>query len=86
MMIEAYGKGGLVPWLSENFHVQFLEDLLEQTLELRRDSKEREEEIASEEAEQWLQDNKDATLRFQSADGSEKLVDVRAFMWSDEDE
>lgn len=85
MMIEAYGKGGLVPWLAENFSAKFLNDLLEQTIELRRDPSLREEELQQEEASLWLAENKSSTLLFKNADGDEKIVDVSSFMWGDDD-
>jgi hypothetical protein len=85
MMIEAYGKGGLVPWLSENFSAKFLNDLLEQTIELRRDPHEREEELQREEASLWLAENKSSTLLFKNAAGDEKIVDVSSFMWGDDE-
>ncbi|ACC81149.1 hypothetical protein [Nostoc punctiforme] len=85
-MIEAYGKGGLVPYLVESFPVQFLNDLLEQTVELRRDPKEREEEYEREQAQKWLKEHSKQTLVFQSATGEQKTVNVKDFMWSDDDD
>lgn len=85
MLIEAYGKGGLVPWLTENFPARFLSDLLEQTIELRRDPKEREEEIQRQEAAKWLDKNRNSTLLFKNVEGSEKQIDVNNFRWVDDE-
>lgn len=84
MLIEAYGKGGLVPWLAESFPAAFLNDLLEQTIELRRDPSLREEEWQRESAQKWLAENKNSTLLFTNADGSEKIVDVGSFVWEED--
>ncbi len=82
-LIEAYGKGGLVPYLVENYCAQFLNDLLEQTLELRRDPKEREEEIQREEAQKWLEENQGQQLVFRDENGEEEVVNVSDFVWVD---
>jgi hypothetical protein len=86
LLIEAYGKGGMVPYLAENYPVQFLNDLLEQTVELRRDPKEREEEWQREESRKWLEENKDHKLVFASNTGETKTVMLKNFIWSDEDD
>ncbi|ARV58054.1 hypothetical protein BZZ01_04875 [Nostocales cyanobacterium HT-58-2] len=80
-LIEAYGKGGLVPYLVENYSAQFLNDLLEQTVELRRDPKEREEEIQREEAQKWLEENKGQQLLFRGDNGEEEMINVDDFSW-----
>jgi len=66
--------------------VQFLNDLLEQTVELRRDPKEREEEYEREQSQKWLKEHSNQTLVFQSATGEQKTVNVKDFMWSDDDD
>ncbi|MFN6560033.1 MAG: hypothetical protein RMY28_009515 [Nostoc sp. ChiSLP01] len=86
MLIEAYGKGGLVPYLVETFPAQFLNDLLEQTVELRRDPKERQEEWEREQAQKWLAENKNQTFVFKSAIGDEKTVNIKDFIGDDDDE
>lgn len=86
MLIEAYGKGGLVPYLSENYPVQFLNDLLEQTVELRRDPKEREEEWHREQNQKWLDSNKNKQFTFAAGDGETKTIDMKNFIWSDDDD
>ena len=86
LLIEAYGKGGLVPYLVESLSAQFLNDLLEQTVELRRDPKERQEEWDREQSKKWLQEHKSETLIFQSATGEQQAINVKDFMWSDDDD
>lgn len=76
----------MVPYLAENYPVQFLNDLLEQTVELRRDPKEREEEWQREESRKWLEENKDHKLVFASNTGETKTVMLKNFIWSDEDD
>lgn len=84
MLIEAYGKGAALPWLVETYPAQFLSDLLHQTVELRRDPKEREEEIRAEENQRWLEANKSRTLVAKTATGT-KEINLSRFTWSDDD-
>lgn len=86
MLIEAYGKGGLVPFLAERFSAQFLGDLLEQTVELRRDPKERQEEYERDQSQKWLTEHSHEILIFKSTTGDEQTINVKDFMWSDDND
>ncbi|MCC5616382.1 hypothetical protein LC605_15145 [Nostoc sp. CHAB 5836] len=76
----------MVPYLVESFPAQFLNDLLEQTVELRRDPKERQEEFEREQSQKWLQEHSEETLIFKSANGEQQSINVKDFMWSDDDD
>lgn len=84
MLIEAYGKGGIVPWLVETYSIEFLEKLLSQTLEFRRDPEEREREQFEVEREQWLEENKDKDLVFVGENGEKEVINLSMFDWSEE--
>lgn len=83
MVLEAHPNAA--PWICENFSLPEIELLLGQTVELRRDSKEREEELMDEEREIWWEENQGKTLRFAGVGG---MVDVSLsdFAWDDEEE
>ena len=84
MLIEAYGKGGLVPWLVETYSIEFLEKLLSQTFELRRDPEEREREQFDAEREKWLEDNKGKDFVFVNENGKQETINLSAFGWGDD--
>lgn len=70
----------------ESYPVQFLNDLLDQTVELRRDPKDREEEWHREQSQKWLEENKNNQLVFAAGDGEIKTIDMKNFIWSDDDD
>ncbi|NJN10038.1 MAG: hypothetical protein HC815_19415 [Richelia sp. RM1_1_1] len=84
MLIEAYGKGGLVPWLVETYPLDFLESLLNQTLEFRRDPEERERELSQEQARIWREENQGNSFVFVGENGEKEIVSLADFGW-DED-
>ena len=83
MVLEAHPNSA--QWICENFALPEIELLLGQTVELRRDPKEREEELMEEEREQWWEKHQGKTLKFAGLGG---VVDVSLddFAWDDDEE
>jgi hypothetical protein len=75
MMIEAYGCEGAIA-LSREFPLQFLDDLLCQTAELRKTPEERIEEEREKAIEVWKEQNQGRTITFSGADGGTKSFTV----------
>lgn len=71
MLIEAYG-GIDALYISKEFPLQFLDKLLCQTSELRRDPEEREEEEREQAIEDWKQKNQGRTIAFTGPGGEVK--------------
>lgn len=78
MLIQAYGAEGAIA-LSREFPLQFLDDLLCQTVELRRDPEERIKEAEEQEVLEWKEKNKDKEIEFYGLNGDVKRLSLASF-------
>jgi hypothetical protein len=79
MLLEYYPDNA--KWLAEDYDLQFLQKLMNQTAELRRDPAEREREAADEAIARWERQfaESDQKLQVTDADGNIVFVDVNDF-------